>query len=110
VQEMNDRVDDAMDRILRTLERAERDISSYMSPKQSETVSAASINVNAGGAGIWLAAWIASICCAMSLVAMAFGIVWMLHQAKEIDDLNAYLQAIYQQAPALQESLKKQEK
>lgn len=64
--------------------------------------SSSNLNVNAGGAGAWAAAWIASICCTACLVAMVLGGMWMLHQAKQIDDLNAYLQAIYQQAPSLQ--------
>lgn len=107
---MNDRVDETFGRLLNTLDRVERELSSQMSSKCSENTSASTITVNAGGAGIWMAAWIASVCCAMSLVTMAFGIAWMLHQAKQIDDLNAYIQAVYQVAPALQETLKQKEK
>jgi hypothetical protein len=110
VQGINERIDDRIESILDTLGRAEKEISSQLSGRASEATSASTITVNAGGAGIWMAAWIASVCCAMSLVTMAFGIAWMLHQAKQIDDLNAYIQAVYQVAPALQETLKQKEK
>lgn len=82
------------------LDRIDRKLGSPAST--NENTSAASLHVSAGGAGAWAAAWIASICCTACLVAMVLGGMWMLHQAKQIDDLNAYLQAIYQQAPSLQ--------
>lgn len=60
------------------------------------------VTIDAGKGPAWIAVWISTICCTAMMVAMMFGGMWMLHQAKEIDDLNAYLQAIYQQAPSLQ--------
>jgi hypothetical protein len=45
---------------------------------------------------------VSTLCCTAMLALCFAGGFWMSHQAKEIDDLNAYLQAIYQQAPSLQ--------
>jgi hypothetical protein len=86
-----------------TLDRVEAMLREFPFGTQRDSQSSNStLTVNAGGAGVWAAAWVASICCTACLVAMVLGGMWMLHQAKQIDDLNAYLQAIYQQAPSLQ--------
>jgi len=89
-------------RLIESLERLERLLPMVPNSTRSDGNNSASLHVSAGGAGAWAAAWIASICCTACLVAMVLGGMWMLHQAKQIDDLNAYLQAIYQQAPSLQ--------
>lgn len=94
MNESNERLGDNLDRLERILP--------LLQPPPAGNQSASSVHVNAGGAGAWAAAWIASICCTACLVAMVLGGFWMLHQSKQIDDLNAYLQAIYQQAPSLQ--------
>lgn len=94
--------DQDLERLLGLMDEVESYARNLRPASGNENTSAASLNINAGGAGAWAAAWIASICCTACLVAMVLGGMWMLHQAKQIDDLNAYLQAIYQQAPSLQ--------
>lgn len=87
-----------------TLDRVEamlREFPNYGSIRESQT-STSTLTINAGSASTWVALWVASLCCTACLVAMVLGGMWMLHQSKQIDDLNAYLQAIYQQAPSLQ--------
>lgn len=96
---MDDMIED-LDRAVALLERIDHKLTKPATPPTN--ASASTLNVNAGGAGAWAAAWIATMCCTACLVAMVLGGMWMLHQAKQIDDLNAYLQAIYQQAPSLQ--------
>lgn len=76
-------------------------VSRYASP-QNNSAGTSTVTIDAGKGPAWIAVWISTICCTAMMVAMVFGGMWMLHQAKQIDDLNAYLQAIYQQAPSLQ--------
>ena len=95
-------MNETTERLAETVGRLERLLPLFSPSPSPGSNSASSLQVNAGGAGAWAAAWIASICCTACLVAMVLGGMWMLHQAKQIDDLNAYLQAIYQQAPSLQ--------
>lgn len=93
---------DDFERLLTLMDEVE-EMARTLKPQVGDSSrSTSTITINAGGMGVWVAAWIASICCTACLVAMVLGGMWMLHQAKQIDDLNAYLQAIYQQAPSLQ--------
>lgn len=62
------------------------------------------VTINAGGVGVWVAA----TCCAVMLAANVFLAAFVLDlrnemrdQARRIDDLDAYLSAIYMQAPHL---------
>lgn len=57
----------------------------------------ATVSINAGGIGIW----IASTCAAVSMtMCLAMGGV-ILNQQREIGELRQYLSAIYMQAPQL---------
>lgn len=112
MQQMNDRIDDRIERILKTLEQAERDISNQLSGRGTEVSSASTMNVNAGGVGIWICAWIASICCIAMMVAGSM-FFWNVSRqieqqdakiAKQDDQLSRmqdYLNAIYMVAPQL---------
>lgn len=66
------------------------------------------IKIHAGGVGIW----IATTCCLIMLAVIFVGGLWLsreftakdktdAQQAQQISDLNAYLQAIYVNAPDL---------
>lgn len=57
----------------------------------------ASITINAGGIGVW----IATICCSVMLGMAVVLALSMKDQQRQIDDLGHYLQAIYAQAPSL---------
>lgn len=59
--------------------------------------STAQITVSAGGVGVWIAATAALL----SMFAALVLAVLYVDQARRIDDLNHYLQAIYMQAPHL---------
>jgi hypothetical protein len=61
------------------------------------TVGSSQIVVHAGGIGVWIAATAAVLC----LFAVLVLTVLYVDQARQIDDLNHYLQAIYAQAPHL---------
>ena len=63
----------------------------------------AQITVSAGGVGVWVAVFCASICAVMVFV---LGLLY-LDQSRKIDNLNDYLTAIYMQAPYLQPESKK---
>jgi hypothetical protein len=57
----------------------------------------ATIQVNAGGAGLWVAV----TCCAVMLAANLFLAAIVMDHSRKIDDLGDYLAAIYAQAPQL---------
>lgn len=57
----------------------------------------ATISVNAGGLGTWLAATAAIVCFAMTIILTLL----YIDQSRQIDDLKDYLSAIYAQAPHL---------
>ena len=61
--------------------------------------SASTINVNAGGVGVW----ISTICCVFMLGIAIMGGLIILDQNRKIGELNAYLSAIYMQAPHLKQ-------
>lgn len=78
--------------------------------------SISSIRVDAGGAAIWGAAWLASICCAIMLGAAFVGGFWMLDATtratqeraelrKRDNDFQDYISVIYQVAPELQKRI-----
>ena len=69
------------------------------------------VTINAGGVGVWIAA----TCCAVMLAANVFLAAFVLDlknemrdQARRISDLDAYLSAIYMQAPHLKPPEKKE--
>lgn len=81
------------------LERVRRDLDVLL-PRNHN---AATITVNAGGIGVWIAV----TCCLMSLVVnVALGFA-MLNQARKIDELNAYVTATYMISPAIQAQVNK---
>ena len=59
--------------------------------------STSTIQVNAGGIGVWLAV----TCCLLAVLAVVFMSLVVLDQRREIDDLNHHLTAIYMLAPHL---------
>jgi hypothetical protein len=63
----------------------------------AQSTNTATITVNAGGVGLWLAV----TCCVVALVASAFLALMVHDQARQIDRLDDYLNAIYAQAPHL---------
>lgn len=86
-------------------------IGSASKPANS-TANTSSINVNAGGVGIWVCAWIASLCCVAMLVAGGM-FLWSVSRQMEAQDakiakqddqlsrMQDYLNAIYAAAPQL---------
>lgn len=81
-----------------------------------QNTSRSSIHVDAGGASIWGAAWLASICCAIMLGAAFVGGFWMLDATtratqeraelrKRDNDFQDYISVIYQVAPELQKRI-----
>lgn len=74
---------DDLDRLRRNIDRA--------------VVGNSTINVNAGGVGVWLA----TTCCIVSVVACGFLALTVFDQNRKIDDLEHYLNAIYMMAPQL---------
>lgn len=70
--------------------------------ERGQTNNQATIAVNAGGVGVWIAC---SLCCVM-LVANLFIVALYIDQQAQLRDLNAYLQAIYAQAPQLRPKAK----
>ena len=67
-------------------------------------VSNATIAVNAGGVGVW----IATTCCLVMLATNIFLAAIVLDHARKIDDLGDYLNAIYMMAPQLKPSKKEE--
>lgn len=59
--------------------------------------SRAEIHINAGGVGVWIAI---TCCCVMVAISILLGLM-VINQGRKIDDLNAYLTAIYMMAPSL---------
>lgn len=57
----------------------------------------AKIEVNAGGAGVWIAT---TACCVMVAVSMFMGL-WVIDLSRKVSELNNYVQAIYMMAPHL---------
>ena len=86
-----------------------------LNPSQSNQ-GTSSIEVNAGGASVWVAAWIASIACALMLGMAFVGGFWMLRETNQSAqeraelrrrdaDFQDYISAIYQAAPELQKRI-----
>lgn len=65
----------------------------------------ARIEVNAGGAGIWIAC---TLCIVMFTVNIGLLAMFINHDRK-IDDLNSYLNAIYMLAPHLKPEAEKED-
>lgn len=57
----------------------------------------ATITVNAGGVGVWVACTAAILSCALTVILTVF----YIDQARRIDDMKDYLNAIYMMAPHL---------
>lgn len=57
----------------------------------------ATISINAGGVGVWIAA----TACAVMLACNVFLAALVIDHARRLSDLDAYLAAIYMQAPHL---------
>lgn len=64
----------------------------------------ATITVNAGGFGVWVAV----TCCIVMLSCNIFLAVIVMDHSRQISDLKDYLSAIYMQAPYLKPSEKKE--
>lgn len=65
--------------------------------REARSTNSATISVQAGGVGVW----IATCCCSMMLgVGLVVGSLY-LDQQRQIGELRAYLAAIYMQAPYL---------
>ncbi len=109
-----------MDEAIRELSEASRrlreSVESLTSDMHPRSASASTININAGGVGVW----IATTSCIAMLAASVVGGIWVSREftAKQIADvaqdqkiaeLGNYLQAIYAQAPQLQPAKKKED-
>lgn len=55
------------------------------------------VTLSGGSFGVWVAAFAAAVCFLMFFVVLAL----FVNHDRKIDDLNSYVQAIYQQAPHL---------
>ena len=62
--------------------------------------SSSTINLNAGGIGVW----IATVACGVMLGIGILGATIIVDQQRKIDDMQHYLNAIYMQAPSLRPS------
>lgn len=98
-------MDDAIRELGEATRRLNHSLDGLINDRQPYNSSASSINVNAGGIGGWIAAWIAGICCACMLSA---GVVFVLYtngilaqQHDQISRMQDYLNAIYTAAPQL---------
>lgn len=63
----------------------------------TRTNGVSSITINGGGLGVW----IATCCCCVMLGISIIGAAVIIDQGRRIGELNAYLSAIYAQAPSL---------
>lgn len=87
-------MDNPIDRLAAELDGLRHDLKEY---RQTLHANTATVSINAGGIGIW----IASTCAAVSMtMCFAMGGV-ILNQQREIGELRQYLAAIYMQAPQL---------
>lgn len=71
---------------------------------ESGSRNTAKIEVNAGGAGLWIAT---TACCVMVSVSLFLGL-WVVDLSRKVSELNNYLQAIYMMAPNLKPTEDKQ--
>lgn len=70
--------------------------------ERGQNNSHATIAVNAGGVGVWIVCTLACVMLASNLFLVAL----YVDQQAQLRDLNAYLQAIYMQAPQLRPETK----
>jgi hypothetical protein len=98
-------MDEALRELSDVTRRVHSSLDAMVTERRAISSAASSINVNAGGVGGWIAAWIAGICCAAML---ASGIVFVLYtnailsqQHDQISRMQDYLTAIYTAAPQL---------
>lgn len=75
------------------LERVRRDLD-HLLPRGNNS---ATITVNAGGVGVWIAT---SACCVMLAIALFLGL-WVIDLSRKISALEQYVTAIYMMAPHL---------
>lgn len=88
---------DKLDQASARLETAAKALHGFNSGNQS------TISINAGGIGVWFAC----TACAVMLACNLFLVALYLDQQQQIRDLDAYLSAIYMQAPHLKPEDKK---
>lgn len=88
---MDSRLNDALDKVASEVEGLRDDF------RQGANSNASSININAGGIGVWISV----TACAVMLGVGIFGAVIIVDQQRKISDLQHYLNAIYLQAPQL---------
>lgn len=87
-----DALDQTLDRLHSTLGNVEA-----MAAKFRSNDSAATITVNAGGVGVWIAT---TACLVMFAVNVLLGALFVIQDGK-INKMQDYLNAIYMQAPQL---------
>jgi hypothetical protein len=98
-------MDDALLELAEATRRLNRSLDGLREPEVSGLSNAQSININAGGMGGWIAAWIAAVCCA-AMISGGAVFVWYTNGilAKQQDQISRnqdYLNAIYVAAPSL---------
>ena len=109
-------MDEAIRELSDSTRRLRESVDSLFSDSYPRNHSASTININAGGIGVW----IATTCCIAMLCVSIMGSIWISREftAKQIADtaqeqkiaeLGNYLQAIYAQAPQLQPPKKEKE-
>lgn len=81
----------ALDKWVRTLETVK--------PNAGSGVGTATITINAGGIGVWIAV----TCCLVMLIIGLLGGFIYINQSRKIDQMQDYLNAIYMQAPYLKQ-------
>lgn len=75
------------------LERLARELGAIL-PKNNNS---ATITVNAGGLGVW----IATTCCAVMVAVSLLLALWVVDLSRKVSELDQYLNAIYMMAPHL---------
>ena len=77
--------------------RFERAVDRLAQALPSNSGNLSTINLNAGGVGVW----IATTACAVMLAVNIVLVVILADHSRKIDDLNHYINAIYMMAPQL---------
>jgi hypothetical protein len=90
-----ERINDTLSAVERNAESIKGTLEKMQVDRSSQSVS--SLNVNAGGVGVWIAT---TACCVMIAVGLLLGL-WVVDLSRKVERLEDYLQAIYAQAPYL---------
>jgi len=105
-QDSGDR--EAAERLTKEFNELNGTLRLLMAERNNQNTSTQSITIDAGGPAVWVAVWIATVCCAVMLTLTFVSRADQIDQKRRIDVANDKLSVILQWAPDLAKKVDEQ--